>query len=144
MEPKSSIGRAVEAASPDDFACSATLRIFGDLPDLDEISSELGLAPTHTHKKGDSYHPMAPYAHDMWTYAPPVHKSEPLHKHIDALWAMLKPHRRYLLKLKHSATIDVYLDWWLASDASGVEMPPKSLEMFSDLEIPFELAVKVT
>ncbi len=100
MEQKSSTCCADEAEPLDDsFVCSATLRIFGDLPDLDAISSELGLEPTHTHKKGDSYHPMAPYAHDMWTYAPPVSKSEPLHKHIDALWAMLKPHRRYLLKL---------------------------------------------
>ncbi len=124
--------------------CSATLRIFGDLPDLEEISSTLGLEPTHTHKKGDPYHPMAPYAHDMWSYAAPVSPSEPLHKHIDALWAALKPHRRYLRKLKHSATVDVYLEWWLDAGASGVELPPTSLEMFSELEVPFGLSVKAS
>lgn len=68
------------------FAYSATLRISGDIPDLKAISTELGLVPTHTHKKGEKRAPRsAPYRQDMWSYSPELKESEPLYKHIEAL-----------------------------------------------------------
>jgi uncharacterized protein DUF4279 len=74
---------------PDDgtyFACSATLRIFGNIPDLDEITWHLGVAPSGTHRKGErGWGPsLPPYEHDMWSYNAPVEKAEPLHVHVDA------------------------------------------------------------
>jgi hypothetical protein len=85
------------------FAYSASLRIFGDIPDMDEISARLGLQPKDSHRKGEKRGPRsAPYRQDMWSYSPPVDESEQLHKHIDALWLTLKPHKRYLLRLKKS------------------------------------------
>jgi len=80
----------------------------------------------------------------MWSYTPPVDESAPLHKHIDALWAKLKPHKQYLLELRKSATIDVFLGYRLNCDSAGVVVPHTSLEMFSDLEIPFGLSIIVT
>ena len=91
------------------FAYSATLRIFGDRLDLDEISTVLGLQPTHTHRSAETSRSGSPYSHDMWSYDPPVEKSAPLEKHIDALWAVLKPHKKYLLGLQRLATMDVFL-----------------------------------
>ena len=77
------------------FAYSAALRISGEIPNMDEISATLGLEPSHTHGKGERRSTQsAPYRQDMWSYSPPVDKSEPLHKHIDALWLSLKPHKR--------------------------------------------------
>lgn len=68
------------------FAYSATLRIAGDIPNFDEISNRLGLKPTHTHRKGEKRGPRSPgYPQDMWSYTPPLDKTEKLHKHIDAL-----------------------------------------------------------
>jgi hypothetical protein len=35
------------------FAYSATLRIAGEISNVDEISATLGLSPTHSHQKGE-------------------------------------------------------------------------------------------
>jgi Domain of unknown function (DUF4279) len=126
------------------FAYSATLRVFGAIPDLDAISTALGLQPTHLHRKGDRRSVGVPYDTDMWSYAAPVEKSEPLHKHIDALWAKLKPHKHYLLELKKHATVDVFLGYSSDCETAGVEIPYTSLELFIELEIPFGLSIVVT
>jgi uncharacterized protein DUF4279 len=127
------------------FAYSATLRIFGDIPDMDEISARLGLQPKHSHRKGEKRNPRAaPYSQDMWSYRPPVDESEPLHKHIDTLWLKLKPHKRYLLRLKKSVNVDVFLGYRSNCDTAGIEVPHTSLEMFSELRIPFGVSIIIT
>lgn len=127
------------------FAYSASLRIFGDIPSLDEISQTLGLEPTHTHRKGTRRaKSSSPYSDDMWSYTPSVEKSEPLERHIDALWTRLRPHKQYLKSLKKSLTVDVFLGYRSNSDTAGVEIPHTSLEMFSELEIPLGLSIIVT
>ena len=80
----------------------------------------------------------------MWSYSPPVDESEPLHEHIDALWLKLKPHKRYLLALKKSLTIDVFLGYRSNCDTAGIEVPHTSLEMFSELKIPLGISVIIT
>jgi hypothetical protein len=55
------------------FAYSATLRIFGDISNLDEISTKLGVQPTNSHRKGERRSDRAAtYRHDMWSYSPAV------------------------------------------------------------------------
>ena len=96
----------------------------------------------HSHKKGEKpSSESAPYTHDMWSYDPPVERSGSLHWHIDALWATLKPHKRYLLELKKSVKVDVFLGYRSNCDTAGVEGPHTSLEMFSELEIPFGISI---
>jgi hypothetical protein len=118
------------------FAYSATLRVFGDIADMAEISGTLELRPTHSHRKGGRRGARSPvYRHDMWSYSPPVDKREPLRHHIDALWLKLKPHKGYLLGLKKSLSIDVFLGYQ-SNCAAGIVVPYASLEMFSQLEVP--------
>jgi hypothetical protein len=123
---------------------SATLRIFGDLPDLKSISRKLGVDPTHTHHKGEPYRQMSRFAHDMWSYTTPVRHTEPLHKHLDALWTVLKPHRHYLHRLKRTATVDIFLGCRSDSARFGIELPHSSLAIFQELGISFELSIVVT
>ena len=105
------------------FAYSATVRIFGDITNMDEISTELGLQPTDSHRKGGRLGPRsAGYRHDMWSYSPPLDKHEPLHKHIDALWLVLKSHKRYLIELKKFVTVDVFLGYRSNCDTAGIEV----------------------
>jgi hypothetical protein len=125
------------------FAYSASLRVFGEIQDLDAVSAALGLQPTHVHQKGDRRRVGSPYDMDMWSYDAPVKESEPLHKHIDALWVKLKPHKHYLLELKKCATVDVFLGYRSNCETAGVEVPYTSLEMFIELEIPFGLSIIV-
>jgi hypothetical protein len=99
------------------FAYSATLRIFGTIPNLDELSQNLSLVPTHVHRRDELRHPSSrPYQHDMWMYEPPVKESEPLHTHIDALWAAVRNRKQYLLDLKRTATVDVICGYRSNSD----------------------------
>jgi hypothetical protein len=127
------------------FEHSATLRISGEIPDVDEISAILGVSPTHSHRKGEKRNAKAyPYRQDMWSYSPTVEKSEPLHKHIDALWLKLKPHKRYLLGLKKSLNVDVFVGYRSICDTAGIEVPHTSLEMFTALKIPFGVSIIVT
>src|SRR5215469_11731403 len=125
------------------FAYSATLRVFGSGLDLDAISTALKLRPTHVHRIGEKRKHLPAWKHDMWSYDAPVDKSEPLHKHIDALWARMRPHKDYLLELKRHATVDVFLGYRSDCGTAGVEVPHTSLEMFIELEIPFGLSIIV-
>src|SRR4051794_14408306 len=79
------------------FCFSSTLRIWGDIPDLEAISHHLGLEPTHAHRKGEKRGPRSPgYRHDHWSYAPPVAEERPLEEHIKALWEAVRQHVDYL------------------------------------------------
>ena len=120
------------------FSYSATLRISGEIPEMEEISSTLGLKSTHSHREAERRSKGAtPYRQDMWAYTPAVRKSEPLDKHIDVLWSLFKPHKRYLLRLKQTAMVDVFLGYRTNCDTAGIEVPHTSLEMFTELQIPF-------
>jgi hypothetical protein len=133
-----------EPAEPDYFGYSVSPRNFGDSLDLDEITRRVGVTPTRTHRKGDSPGPRSPaFAHDMWSYEPPLPEERPLEEHIDALWEAIRPARDYLLALKKTATVDVFLGYRSNIDHAGIEVPHTSLEMFTSLEVPFGLSIIV-
>jgi hypothetical protein len=127
------------------FAYSATLRIFGTIPHLDELTRQLAVSPTDSHRQGERRTPQSPpYRHDMWSYSAPVDESEPLHLHIDSLWSVFRGRKEYLLQLKHHHSVDVFLGYRTNCDHAGVEVPHRSLEMFIELEIPFGVSIIVT
>lgn len=126
------------------FAYSASLRIFGDGLEIDAISDTLGLQPTHVHHKGETRGNLPPYEHDMWSYRPTISENEDLQQHIDALWAALKPYKHYLLELKNRFTVDVFLGYRSDCETAGIEVPYTSLDMFTELQIPFGLSIIVT
>jgi Domain of unknown function (DUF4279) len=126
------------------FAYRATLRISGDIANLDEITQRLGIAPTDAHRRGDSWAPrLPPYKDDLWSYTAPLEKNEPLYLHIDALWNTFREHKPYLLQLKEHAKVDVFLGYRSNCDHCGVDVPYRSLEMFRELQIPFALSIIV-
>jgi len=134
-----------ESDESDYFAYSATLRIFGDGLDLDEISRRTGVEPTRIHHKGERRGPRSPaFKHDMWSYSPPISEDRPLEEHITALWDQIRPARDYLLSLKKAATVDVSLGYRSNIDHAGVEVPHTCLEMFTSLEVPFGISIIVT
>ena len=113
------------------FAFQATLRIFGTIPNLDEVSENLGLVPTHVHRRDELRRSSSrPYEHDMWQYEAPVKESEPLHTHIDALWAAVRDRKEYLLDLKRTATVDVFCGYRSNSDTAGVDVRYESRRFF--------------
>ena len=137
----------IDGTEPDEedyFHYSATLRIFGQDLDLDEITRRLGVEPTTAYRKGDRRGPRSPaYKRDAWLYKAPLPEEEPLEKHIDALWAQIRPARDYLLALKKVAKVDVFLGYRTNRDTAGIEVPHTCLEMFTSLEIPFGVSIIV-
>ncbi len=124
------------------FAYSASLRIFGAHVDFNAISQTLGLSPTYTHRKGEKR--IEVFKHDMWLYQVPVDENEALGHHIDALWATLQPHAGYLLELKKSYTVDIFLGYRSNSCTAGFEIPSSSLVIFVQLDIPLGVSVIIT
>ena len=62
----------LDGGEPDEadyFAYSATLRVFGDDLDLNEITRRMGIQPTRFHWKGERQGPRSPeFRHDHWSY----------------------------------------------------------------------------
>lgn len=126
------------------FAYSASLRLFGVISDLNELTRRLGVTPTYTHRRGERRGPQSPpYPHDMWCYTAPVPESEPLPMHINALWDRFRERKEELLRLKKELTVDIFLGYRSNCDHAGVEVPAGSLEMFVELQIPFGLSIIV-
>lgn len=127
------------------FAYSASLRIFGNIPDIDKITQHLGVVPSETHRKGERGwgSKLPPYEHDMWSFTAPVKATAPLHVHIDTLWNTFKGQKEYLLSLKRDVTVDVFLGYRSNCDHAGVEVPYQSLEIFREFQIPFGISIIV-
>ena len=127
------------------FSFSAALRIHGDGLPFDEIEAQLRVQPTHVHRKGDRHGQKSPpWRDDAWHFQPSLPETAPLVKHIDALWEVLKPHVPYLLSLKSRYKVDVYCGYRTNHDHAGIEVPHTSLEMFTALQVPFDLSIIVT
>ncbi len=125
------------------FKFSATLRIFGDIGDLDEISRTLGLQPKHTHRKGELKSPRRPdvWKEDAWLYEPPAEENRPLEEHIMALWDQLRPHMTFLKSLKAGHKVDIFCGYRSNSATAGFEVSHECLGLFIELGIPFGVSV---
>jgi hypothetical protein len=133
-----------EPDEPSSFTFCATLRIHGEAVPFSEIEQALGVAATHTHRKGDRRGPRSPeYRDDAWHYSPPVDESAALACHIEALWAVVAPAVEFLKGLKARYKVDVFCGYRSNRDTAGFEVPHTCLKLFTALEIPFEVSVIV-
>jgi len=81
---------------------SASLRIFGESLDFEEISAQLGLTPTHSHRRGDRQAATSPpFERDGWVFEVPVARERPLEEHLVELWRLLKLRVAYLRPFGH-------------------------------------------
>jgi hypothetical protein len=79
----------------------------------------------------------------MWSYISPVPEDRPLDVHIQTLWAHVKPHRDFLMKLKERLTVDVFCGYRTNCGTAGFEVSHRSLEMFMQFEIPFGVSIVI-
>ena len=126
------------------FCYTASLRIFGDIEDLDEITRIVGVNPSKTHRRGDRRTERSqPYKHDMWCYAPNVHEEESLSKHLSALWGAIGENAEEIKALKDKLTVDIFCGYRSDCDHAGFEVDHRSLTIFRELEVPFSVSVIV-
>ncbi len=126
------------------FCFSATLRIHGDGVPFEEISQRLGVQPTHMHRKGERRGPRSPgYRDDAWHYESSLPETEPLERHIEALWQVVRPAVDYLKSLKPRFKVDVFCGYRSNCDHAGFEVSHECLALFTALEVPFGVSVIV-
>jgi hypothetical protein len=134
----------MEEADEPYFLFRATLRIHGEALDLGEITRSMGLGPTHTHKKGEPRGPIGyPYPDDAWHYSAELPEEAPLDTHLQILWADVAPARDFLLAIKAKHKVDVFCGYRSNSNHAGFQVEPKSLAIFTALDIPFGVSVIV-
>jgi hypothetical protein len=138
----------VDGDEPDEatyFCFRAALRIHGLNVPFEEIAQQLGVQPTHVHRKGERRGPRSPgYRDDAWHFQPPVPETEPLARHIEALWEVVRPAVDYLKALKQRFEVDVFCGYRSNCDMAGFEVPHTCLELFTALEVPFGVSVIIT
>ena len=131
-----------EPAEANYFCFSATLRIHGDGVPFEEISQRLAVEPTNLHRKGEQRGSRSPaWGDDAWQFEPPLPETEPLERHIEALWKVVRPHVEYLRELKKLFKVDVFCSYRSNCDTAGFEVSHKCLELFTVLEVPFGVSV---
>jgi hypothetical protein len=124
------------------FAFSATLRVHGANLPLDEITAQMGVRPTHEHRRGEIPRPNArPYPTDAWHFTAPVDEEAELTVHLRTLWSAVEPHVEYLKSL--NAEVDVFCGYRSNNGSAGFQVEPDALQIFSALEVPFGLSVIV-
>ncbi|MEZ5943831.1 MAG: DUF4279 domain-containing protein [Planctomycetaceae bacterium] len=124
------------------FCFSATLRIVGTDVPLDEISKHLGMKPTFQRRKGERRGSRSlPFVDDGWFLESGLAETEPLERHLLALWAVVRPNVQYLKSLKERFTVDVFCGYRSNCDHAGFEVPHQCLELFTALEIPLGVSV---
>ncbi|MCA9592166.1 MAG: DUF4279 domain-containing protein [Myxococcales bacterium] len=133
-----------EASEPERYAFSATLRVSGDDLDFAAIQAALGHSATSSYRKGHRRGPRSPEArHDMWQLASDLPEDRPLHEHIDRVWSQVRHATAFLIALKRSAKVDVFLGYSSNIDHAGFEIPHTSLEIFRALEIPLGVSIVI-
>ncbi len=137
----------LDGEEPDEanyFCFSVTLRIHGDGVPFLEISERLAVEPTHLHRKGDPRGPRSSvWRDDAWHFEPALPETDPLERHIDALWEVVRPQVEFLKSLKQRFKLDVFCGYRSSCDHAGFEVSHKCLELFTALEIPFGVSVIV-
>lgn len=132
-----------EELDEENYTCfSATLRVHGDGVPFAELSQRLGVEPTHLHRKGEQRRPNSPaYRDDAWHFEAPLPGTEPLERHIEALWQVVRPAVEYLKVLKTSCNVDVFCGYRSNCDTAGFQVSHQCLELFTKLEVPFGVSV---
>jgi Domain of unknown function (DUF4279) len=139
---------AIQGDEPDEpeyFAYMAVFRIQGDNLPFEEVSKQLAIEPTEMLRKGERRGPKSPpYKFDAWRLESALPDTEPLERHIDALWKVLKPHAQYIMSLKERHRVDVFCGYRSNCDHAGIEVPHTCLELFTTLEVPFGVSIIIT
>lgn len=123
------------------FCYSASLRIFSsDKMDIDAITNYLGLTPTYSHIKGEPCY-KGVFENSMWLFEMDLPEKTHLDFHIQTLWSTLKPLKEKILKLKENFNVDIFCGYRSNSDTAGIVVAPSSFDIFTELDVSFQLSI---
>ena len=127
---------------PPYFNHNATLRIHGIGLPMEEITREMGVPPSHQHRKGERRSPRTrPYPTDAWHLRAPVPEERGLTEHLRVLWKLVEPSAAWLKSL--DADVDVFCGYSTNEATAGCHIEPDALRIFTELDVPFSLSIIV-
>ena len=117
----------------DDF--TATLRVFGDDLDPDEVTRALGVPPTASHRKGELHEPAPgrayPRKHGSWRLAS-ARDAPSLEAAVAGLLDILTPDLARWRDLTSRFTVDVFCGVFLRESNRGFELSPALARALAD------------
>jgi hypothetical protein len=122
----------------------ASFRLFGDALDPATASTVIGLAPSHSHRKGEQKRTRTGRRLDvswrvgMWILSTDGHvdrRENPLEEHLTLLLDQLAPRAEAISRLmqEHSFEADFFCGFWLSKWNDGFEVSPRILERIASL-----------
>ena len=122
----------------------ATFRLGGTLLDPDEISTRLGIQPSHAHKRGDQRGHKGTWPKGIWTLTSEDQvQSTDLQQHIEWLLDQLEPVQPTIdmLVTGQHLEADVFCFWESATGQGGPMFSANFLERFARLHVDLGLDI---
>jgi hypothetical protein len=122
----------------------ASLGIYGEPLDLEEITGRLGLAPTSSGRKGEirsstRVKNLPPTRNSFWLLASPLPDFEPLQEHLSWLFEQLEPKRRTLEELAKQYTAKFICGFSSENGQGGCTFDPRLLSRLNSFGLPLVL-----
>jgi hypothetical protein len=123
-----------------------TFTVKGAGLDIDGISQNLGLIPSHTHRAGDRVFKSASdrrYDQDMWAFGSELARTESFDTHIKWLAQQLRPHHDFIRSLKDVAEVYMVCSFIMRDWEAGFSISSEALAIFTELGIDLDLSLLV-
>ena len=119
----------------------ASLRIFGDTLQPEEIGSALGLQATHTHLKGELLSPKHTTVRreSGWLIQSPLSERSDMVDHLKWLLDSLEPKRDVVRELSRRYRIDLFCGFSSGSGQGGFTLDSATLARIAELGVPLAL-----
>jgi hypothetical protein len=109
---------------------------------LKEIARQLGIEPSHQPREGErSRLRSRSYATDAWHLTAAIPEERDLSNHLRELWRIVATHVAYIRSL--DAEVDVFCGYRSDHGASGFNIDPDALTIFTALDVPVAISVIV-
>lgn len=124
----------------------ATFTVKGAALDIEGISQNLGLVPSHTHRAGDRVFKTASdrrYDHDMWSFSSGLARTESFDAHLKWLAQQLRPHHDFIRSLKDVAEVYIVCSYIMLDWEAVLPVSSEALAIFTELGIDLDLSLLV-
>lgn len=120
---------------------AATLRIYGDDLDPDEVTRVLGREPTLAHRKGDFRRSKTVWHTGGWSLEARDREPEDLNAQIFELFDLLTSHPEVWLSLKQRFKMDLFVGLFMAESNDGVVISSEALSALGNRGIELQLDI---
>ena len=123
---------------------SATLRIYGDDADPDQISVLLKCTPSDSYRKGDATYPpknLKPQRHGMWRLMAADCEPEALDSQIIGLLNQVTQDLAIWKQIAASHEVDIFCGLFMNESNEGLRLSPQTLARLAERGIALDLDI---